>query len=263
MAFPAAAILALPASGHCVSMGGGQGRSWGGGPGSWAAVEGQEAAGLAAVLGVEGRALGEVLPALAAWRRRELDASVTEAWRYQVSWVPRADPGPGLLAGSWLLVTLQDGDTELAAGCARALAARGAAVVTVTAAAADLDRSTLAAAVPTRALALRRAPGMASAKLRRRWPRGGVRCWGSRVSSPDEEVAAGRLDGLSTTVGVAATQSLVQALGDAQVSAPLWVVTRGAVAAGPGEVPRPVQALVWGLGRVAALEHPDRWGGPG
>ena len=118
----------------------------------WAAVEGQEAAGLAAVLGVEGRALGEVLPALAAWRRRELDASVTEAWRYQVSWVPRADPGPGLLAGSWLLVTLQDGDTELAAGCARALAARGAAVVTVTAAAADLDRSTLAAAV-TRALA--------------------------------------------------------------------------------------------------------------
>ena len=23
----------------------------------------------------------------------------------------------------------------------------------------------------------------------------------------------------------------------------------------------PVQAQVWGLGRVAALEHPDRWGG--
>ena len=42
----------------------------------------------------------------------------------------------------------------------------------------------------------------------------------------------------------------------------MWVLTRGAVAAGPGEVPvSPVQAKVWGLGRVAALEHPDRWGG--
>jgi NAD(P)-dependent dehydrogenase (short-subunit alcohol dehydrogenase family)/acyl carrier protein len=42
----------------------------------------------------------------------------------------------------------------------------------------------------------------------------------------------------------------------------LWVVTRGAVAAGAGEgLVSPVQAMVWGLGRVAALEHPDRWGG--
>jgi NAD(P)-dependent dehydrogenase (short-subunit alcohol dehydrogenase family)/acyl carrier protein len=42
----------------------------------------------------------------------------------------------------------------------------------------------------------------------------------------------------------------------------LWVVTCGAVAAGAGEVlASPVQAGIWGLGRVAALEHPDRWGG--
>ena len=45
-------------------------------------------------------------------------------------------------------------------------------------------------------------------------------------------------------------------------TAPLWAVTRGAVAAAAGEVPAcPVQAQVWGLGRVAALEHPGRWGG--
>ncbi len=54
----------------------------------------------------------------------------------------------------------------------------------------------------------------------------------------------------------------MQALGDAGIEAPLWVLTRGAVAAGPGEaLTSPVQALAWGLGRVAALEHPDRWGG--
>ena len=63
-------------------------------------------------------------------------------------------------------------------------------------------------------------------------------------------------------VGVAGTVALVQALGDAGVEAPLWVVTCGAVAAGPGEVPAcPGQAQVWGLGRVAGLEHPGRWGG--
>ena len=40
------------------------------------------------------------------------------------------------------------------------------------------------------------------------------------------------------------------------------MLTRGAVAAGAGEVlTSPVQAMAWGLGRVAGLEHPDRWGG--
>jgi NAD(P)-dependent dehydrogenase (short-subunit alcohol dehydrogenase family)/acyl carrier protein len=62
--------------------------------------------------------------------------------------------------------------------------------------------------------------------------------------------------------GLAATLSLVQALGDLRVQAPLWVLTSGAVAATPGEAPaRPVQAQAWGLGRVVALEHPDFGGG--
>ena len=62
--------------------------------------------------------------------------------------------------------------------------------------------------------------------------------------------------------GLAGTLGLVQALGDAGVEAPLWVLTRGAVAAGAGEVlASPAQAQAWGLGRAAALEHPDRWGG--
>ena len=62
--------------------------------------------------------------------------------------------------------------------------------------------------------------------------------------------------------GLAGTLALVQALGDAGTGARLWVVTRGAVAAGAGEVPVSLAgAQVWGLGRVAALEHPHRWGG--
>ncbi|MEV0136922.1 KR domain-containing protein, partial [Dactylosporangium sp. NPDC050688] len=48
--------------------------------------------------------------------------------------------------------------------------------------------------------------------------------------------------------------NIVQTLGDAGVDAPLWCVTRGAAT-------DPVQRAIWGLGRVVALEHPDRWGG--
>jgi acyl transferase domain-containing protein len=44
----------------------------------------------------------------------------------------------------------------------------------------------------------------------------------------------------------------------------LWLVTAGGVAAGRNAESTPLsiaQAIVWGLGRVFALEHPDSWGG--
>ncbi|MEU4933073.1 type I polyketide synthase, partial [Streptomyces yokosukanensis] len=58
------------------------------------------------------------------------------------------------------------------------------------------------------------------------------------------------------------TLTLAQALGDAGVEAPLWVLTRRAVAVTDqdGE-PDPAQTAVCGLGRVVGLEHPTRWGG--
>ncbi|MCP2256100.1 Acyl transferase domain-containing protein [Prauserella aidingensis] len=40
----------------------------------------------------------------------------------------------------------------------------------------------------------------------------------------------------------------------------VWCLTHGAVAVGD-ETPDPDQAAIWGLGRVIALEQPDRWGG--
>jgi acyl transferase domain-containing protein/short-subunit dehydrogenase/acyl carrier protein len=56
---------------------------------------------------------------------------------------------------------------------------------------------------------------------------------------------------------------LIQALGDVGTTARLWVLTRGAMLTG-GERAATVsvaQARAWGLGRVAALEHPQWWGG--
>ncbi|ANN18851.1 hypothetical protein SD37_26645 [Amycolatopsis orientalis] len=42
----------------------------------------------------------------------------------------------------------------------------------------------------------------------------------------------------------------------------VWAVTRGAVSVGRDDrLSAPEQAQVWGLGRVAALEHPEVWGG--
>nr|WP_312024827.1 SDR family NAD(P)-dependent oxidoreductase [Amycolatopsis balhimycina] len=42
----------------------------------------------------------------------------------------------------------------------------------------------------------------------------------------------------------------------------VWVMTSGAVGTGGADVPSDAAAAqVWGLGRTAALEHPDRWGG--
>ncbi|MFD9125499.1 SDR family NAD(P)-dependent oxidoreductase [Kitasatospora sp. NPDC059571] len=93
------------------------------------------------------------------------------------------------------------------------------------------------------------------------------------AGSADRAVLAGELrsvvaDGVSVAglvvpaVAPGGVLALVQALGDAGVAAPLWCVTRGAVSVGAGErLADPGQAQVWGLGRVVALEHPERWGG--
>ncbi|MPY63826.1 type I polyketide synthase, partial [Streptomyces spongiae] len=54
----------------------------------------------------------------------------------------------------------------------------------------------------------------------------------------------------------------VLALTRAHPETRLWCVTFGAMAVSRGEGPtHPENAAVWGLGRVVALEQPDRWGG--
>ncbi|MCQ4046719.1 type I polyketide synthase, partial [Streptantibioticus rubrisoli] len=67
---------------------------------------------------------------------------------------------------------------------------------------------------------------------------------------------------LDTQQPLHVSMALVQALGDAGIDAPLWLATRGAVAVNRTErLADPAQALVWGLGRVVALEQGERWGG--
>ncbi|HTF54252.1 MAG TPA: type I polyketide synthase, partial [Pseudonocardia sp.] len=170
-------------------------------------------------------------------------------WRYRVSWVPVPDPAPAALRGTWLVVAPAGGPgTELLTECAATLTASGAEVLVAEVPPGPVDQTTLAALITD---VLDR-PGQT--------PVDGAAVAGVvSLLALDETPLPHRP---VVTSGVAGTLGLVQALGRVGIGAPLWVLTRGAVATTPGELPiSPAQAQVWGLGRVAGLEHPDRWGG--
>ncbi|MFD7432917.1 SDR family NAD(P)-dependent oxidoreductase, partial [Streptomyces sp. NPDC059818] len=237
-------VLSLPVPG---SVAGGGGAGTAAEAQFWAAVEDGDLARIADTLAIEDqRYLGEVLPALASWRRREQDRSLTANWRYRASWAPVAEPDPQVLSGTWLLVSPAGlGDDDVARRCAAALAARGAEVVVAETRAGSVDRAGLAAVLGAALESAGAEPAGVSGVL--------SLLALDETPLPDHPVVA---------AGLAATLVLVQALGDAGVLAPLWPATRGAVATAPGEaLVSSVQGQVWGLGRVIGLEHPDRWGG--
>nr|AAS46342.1 NlmA2 [Streptomyces nanchangensis] len=208
----------------------------------WRAVDEADLPALTGTLGVtDDQPLREVLPALSAWRRSRTEQAVTDSWRYRVCWKRLPDAAPAELPGTWLLVT-----TEGAAGDPSAAAAlqavRDAAGHTVTLAVdSDDEPASLAAALRE--------------TLRGTHPAGVVTLTGTDVSPhPVSPVVP---------VGTALTVTLLQALDAADVDAPLWCLTRGAVAtdddtAGPGS---PLQSALWALGRIAAVESPGNWGG--
>ncbi|MEW9522216.1 type I polyketide synthase, partial [Streptomyces tubercidicus] len=156
--------------------------------------------------------------------------SVTDGWRYRVEWKPLAAQSGGVPTGRWLAVVLAGDEwsaaDEWSSAVVEGLAACGVGVERVECAA-ELDRGGLAERV--------------------------------REGAGEEPVAGvlvvGAVDAVRTAV-------VVQALGDAGVGGRVWVVTRAAVAVGRSDGgPDPAGSAVWGVGRVAALELPDRWGG--
>ncbi|GAA2477717.1 hypothetical protein GCM10010276_12520 [Streptomyces longisporus] len=213
----------------------------------WAAVEGGDVAHLADTLAVDGtRPFQEVLPALASWRRQEVERSVTAGWRYRMGWAHIEEPDSRPLSGTWLLVAPAGPAADgLAQECAAALRRRRAEVAVIEIPAGTVDRAEMAAQLVRGAeeagVELASATGVLSLLALEETP------------MPEHPGVSG---------GLAATLGLVQALGDTGVDKPLWVATCGAVSATPGELPAsPVQAQAWGLSRVFGLESPDRWGG--
>ncbi|MEN3586650.1 beta-ketoacyl reductase, partial [Streptomyces sp. ZYX-F-203] len=193
---------------------------------------------LASALDVDPDAAAAVAPALSAWRGRQKAQSTVDSWRYQDSWERlRGVPVAGV-TGTWLALVpagVDGADQADKAWTESVLAPLGADLVRIDVAP-DTDRATLAA----------RLAGVQPA---------GVLSLLGTADRPYPGFDA-------TSSGLALSVVLVQALGDAGITAPLWAVTRGAVTTGADDtVTSPAQTALWGLGRVAALDLPHRWGG--
>ncbi|HEV2343872.1 MAG TPA: SDR family NAD(P)-dependent oxidoreductase [Actinocrinis sp.] len=200
-----------------------------------------------------GRGAAVLLPTYAFQRRRywlepaapaaaPRGQAVGDSWRYRIDWKPIADAPTPALSGTWVLaVPDTEPDHQWIAGCADALVRHGARVLRLAVDAARPDRQELAG------------------RLRE------LLADGAAISGVLSLLALAETAHAQHPVvpgGVAGTAVLAQVLRDADLGAPLWCVTQGAVSAEPGErLTSPDQAQVAALGRVLGLEDPRRWGG--
>ncbi|GFJ80797.1 hypothetical protein Phou_049770 [Phytohabitans houttuyneae] len=167
--------------------------------------------------------LDAVLPSLAAWRRQRRQQATVDEWRYVADWRPLPEPaGTPALDGAWLVLT--PSPTGWAEAVAAEIETYGAAA-TVVSAGPDTDFAAL---------------------LERSGPLAGIVSLLALDESPHPDHPA-------VPAGLVANTRLLQV----DTTAPLWCLTEGAV----GQSPHPAQAPIWGLGRTAALELPQRWGG--
>jgi acyl transferase domain-containing protein/NADPH:quinone reductase-like Zn-dependent oxidoreductase/acyl carrier protein len=207
----------------------------------WDTIEREDLEELAHMLGIDAGkqdSLRSVLPELASWRRQRQQQSTLDKWRYRVDWKPLVASTDGCLTGTWFLV-IPDGsaDAEWTVPMTQALTDIGAEIVNHTVDPVAPDWSGLLKQ-------LVETPEV-----------GGVLSLLGLTDDPHPTYS-------TLSVGLTSTVTLLQALCDVAVKAPLWCVTQAAVAVDRSDqLNNPAQAQIWGLGRVAALEHPTRWGG--
>ncbi|MDN3360142.1 type I polyketide synthase [Actinomadura sp. DC4] len=211
----------------------------------WQAIENNDIDALTDTLRLDDEesvaALRPALPALSEWRREHRERRTIDSWRYEIAWKHVSDLTAPAVAGTWLvLVPAAHSDHPAVHVVLRALGAGGATAARHTLERHELDRETLTGRLAEFASDVE--------------PAGVVSLLGLD-ESPHAEFAA-------VPAGLSATTALIQAMTDTDLTAPLWSVTQGAVATTAADpLTSPIQAQVWGLGRVAALEHPKLWGG--
>ncbi|XUZ85358.1 type I polyketide synthase [Streptomyces sp. HD1123-B1] len=194
-------------------------------------------------LDAEESSLAMVVPALATWRRARRDRAAQDALRYHITWKPLGDTAAtsrtSVAAGATWLIAVPAGAPE-GERIAEALRTHGATARVLELTEADAVRATLA-----RRLSEETADTPPTGVL--------------SLLALDEEPYG---TDTAQPTGLALNLALLQALGDTGTDVPLWYATRGAVSVGGADpLEHPLQALTWGLGRIAAVEYPQRWGG--
>ena len=206
----------------------------------WAAIETGDLASVTSAIAAEGEMSAEQLVAsIGDWHRRRAVTSAIDEWRYQVSWSPRpaAAATSDALAGAWLVaIPAGPAGAGIADAVTAMFARHGCDIRCLPVTAGEVAPEAVADALA----------GIDPAGV-------------FSLLALDESALP---DHSQVAAGLAGTHALLRTLGELGVSAPLWAATQGAVSVSRSDrLARPVQAAVWGLGRVAALEHPDRWGG--
>jgi acyl transferase domain-containing protein len=208
----------------------------------WQVVENQDLDGLTRTLGLDAdTSLRAALPVLQDWHRTSTTLAQAAGWRYRVAWdqVPMDDTAAALDGTWWIVVPADAADTATVDAVRQALTTAGADPRIIAVDPRLTDRVMLAKELAAAA-------------------DGPVTGTVSLLAESGGEDTAHR----GVAAGAVATLALLQGLHDADVSTRLWTLTRGAVRTGPADAaPDPWHAQVWGLGRVAALEHPALWGG--
>ncbi|MFD0692148.1 acyltransferase domain-containing protein, partial [Actinomadura fibrosa] len=211
----------------------------------WQAIEEEDVDALSDTLGLDGEdavaALGPALPALSAWRREHRERRTIDSWRYEFGWKHVSQPAAPALTGTWLLlVPAAQSDHPAVHVASRAINAHGAVAVRHLLERDELERDALTDRL---------------AELAAEVDPAGVVSLLALDEAPHPQYEA-------VPSGLSATTALIQAMTDTDTTAPLWCLTQGAVATTHADpLTHPTQAQIWGLGRVAALEHPKLWGG--
>lgn len=209
---------------------------------AYANRHGDDPVGDVLLLAADGRLLAELRGARLRtpddeFLRRAMAAQI-EDWTYSFEWRPVQNPdGQSSVAGNWLILTDSDSlGSQLAASMERHGAGAhlihessddAGTMTRLLREAVSADGPGLTGIIDLRALDV---PGDDL-------PAAAERNWGSALALA-QSLAGGAIGG----------------------TARLWLVTRGAQAAS-GAPDNPSAALLWGLGRVIANEHPEHWGG--
>ncbi|MEU6996367.1 type I polyketide synthase [Streptomyces sp. NPDC046465] len=215
----------------------------------WQAIEDLDIDALAASLDIAGQAedvgaLEPALPVLSAWRRRHRQQTTVDSWRYHVTWKHQPDTAAPELGGVWLLlVPAAHAEHPAVLATAQTVAAHGGEVRQHVVDGCTVERAGLAREL---ASLMEMTDGVAFA---------GIVNLLALDEQPHPEFPA-------VPAGLAATTALLQALADNGADTAVHTLTQGAVSTSATDtLAHPVQAQVWGLGRVAALEYPRLWAG--